>query len=180
MFNFQNVPYKVKYGVLDSNDIYNFLEPQEQNIFHMNKRNEFFIKLEKSILKDGIRNPIMCWYLKLDREDKKFRYFKFHVKEEKFLKRNLPEKFLKSDRLLVCRTHGGCRLMIAQKYNLKIPCIISDFCSELNHLDTLKSLSEIRSKFKDKPREIQLGTMGVLALHLPHVHLDCDLAIDLD
>lgn len=174
MFDFDNCPYRVRYGILNSKIIYNYLCPNEIAIRHQNARNGFFNKLENSILKEGIRNPIMCWALEEwpEKENEKYKFYKYYHKEQRFAKHMIPLEFIDKKILLICRTHGGSRLMIAQKHSLEVPCIISDFCNAFPDYETLTSISEISKKFKDQPKEIRLGKLGVLALHLPQVHLN--------
>ena len=101
--------YKVKYKILPSKIICNALVPSEHEIL---RKNTFYNKLEKSILKDGFINPIMinvgfCPWIS---------------------RRYLPKEMAKdSNKILVCCKWGGSRLYIAHKHNLDVPCIISDF-----------------------------------------------------
>jgi len=54
----QKINYTIKYAVLPSNSIENTMRPSEELIKRQNEKEGFFIKLEKSILKNGILNPI--------------------------------------------------------------------------------------------------------------------------
>ncbi len=49
----------LRYGKVPSDIIYNKIAPWPERIDELNKKNEFFIKLEKSILKEGFRNPVL-------------------------------------------------------------------------------------------------------------------------
>ena len=54
------MPYKIKYiPNMDPNIVNNTLELTPSKIESRNEENGFFLKLEKSILKDGFRNPIV-------------------------------------------------------------------------------------------------------------------------
>ena len=170
-YDFNEVPYKIRYLELNSNDIFNFLQPNEKQIEGQNKRNRFFEKLERSILQEGIRNPIVCWALKKDKEDKAFVYYDFWCKTQRFAKHRFPEKYNK-DKLIVCRTHGGSRLMIAQKYNMKVPCLLLDYCEAFPEVKVLDNMNDILDKYQDKPEEIFLGNLGLAVIHLPHIHLN--------
>lgn len=173
MYTFEDAPFKVRYTTLDPNDIFNYLCPNEKQIKGQNDRNQFFSKLERSILDEGIRNPILCWALEEwpEKEDKSFKYYKFYNKEQRFSKHLLPEKYQDKKILLVCRTHGGSRLMVAQKHNIRVPCLISDFCDAFPEIPPLKSIEEISKKYKDQPKNIFLGKLGIAVIHLPQVHL---------
>ncbi len=52
-------PYEVKYAVLPSMKIENGLKPSDERIKILNEEQEFFIKLEGSIIREGFRNPIV-------------------------------------------------------------------------------------------------------------------------
>ena len=52
-------PYVVKYAILPSNQIENDLRPNDDRINLLNETQEFFIKLEGSIIREGFRNPIV-------------------------------------------------------------------------------------------------------------------------
>ena len=93
-----DIKYQIKYiEQMDPHGIENIIKPIQEKIDRMNDENEWFYKLEKSILKEGIRNPLV-----IDA-------------------RLSPH----GERRLKCR-YGGSRLMIAQKYNIKIQGIIID------------------------------------------------------
>ncbi len=55
---FQEINYVIKYAVIPSSIIENTMYPPEHIIKEQNEREDYFIKLEESILKNGIRNPI--------------------------------------------------------------------------------------------------------------------------
>ena len=75
-----------------------------------------FTKLEESILKDGIHHPV-CIVSGIPKDD----YFKCDL----YL---FPESQLKKkEKMLHSRVFGGSRLSIAQKHNLKVPCVVHDF-----------------------------------------------------
>jgi hypothetical protein len=175
MFEVSEAPYKVRFGILKARDIFNFLEPHNNNIEHMNNRNQFFIKLESSILKYGVRNPVMLWAIPKMKEKikgkERFCMYSVMARQQQFLKSKISEYWYDKDYILVCRTHGGSRLLIAQKHDLEVPCIISDFCDKYSHLETLNSKEEIKNKFKDKPRKVKLGKLGTIVLKLPQIQM---------
>ena len=51
--------YVVKYAVIPSNQINNVIEPTEIRMKEMEEESQFFSKLERSILNQGFRNPIV-------------------------------------------------------------------------------------------------------------------------
>ncbi len=55
----EKMSYIVKYDILPSKVIQNTLIPEERRIKKLEELHQFFTKLEKSILKEGIRNPIV-------------------------------------------------------------------------------------------------------------------------
>jgi len=151
--------FKVYYAVLPSNEITNICGPVRRNednsktkdnvtyIGRMNTKNGFYVRLEASILKNGISNPILvqagfC-------NDRTIHYLHNGEQED-------PSK------ILVCERQGGSRLWIAQKYNMDIPCIISDFTGKFAddpRATLLKTKKQILAKFNPKP-EIALIKAG--------------------
>jgi hypothetical protein len=51
--------YKTRFAVVSALDIDNIIEPPLERIQEMEEKNGFFSKLEKSILEEGFRNPIV-------------------------------------------------------------------------------------------------------------------------
>ncbi len=167
--------YKVRYVVINSNDIYNECGPisagpvgwdshqinkrkiaAERYVKRLNDKNGFYIKLEDSILKNGVRNPILAsagW-----------------VPENK-IKRIPP--YLQNDieKALVCHHLGGSRLWIAQKHNLMVPCLVSDFVEMFPNAEHLMTEEQVMDKFMDKPRRISFSKYGLTVSNLPQVHL---------
>ena len=58
--------YQIRYETLESNLIANSICPWPERVVAGNKKNDFFTKLEKSILVEGFRNPILV-YAKRDK-----------------------------------------------------------------------------------------------------------------
>lgn len=106
--------YKVKYKVLQPADICNALRENDAELI---RKHKFFSELESSILEKGFINPILvnAGYC------------------PKLWHRKLPAE-MKADpsKILVCCKWGGSRLYIAQKHNLSVPCLISDFINRFN------------------------------------------------
>lgn len=126
-------------------------------IFQRNKRDNFYTLLESSILKDGFRNPILVcagW-----------------CPPKKHQKLPPPMKNNKS-KILICDRHGGSRLYIAQKHNMEIPCIISDFCNQYKDYPLCKNQNDILAYFRDKPDRIVINVHGVHVRKLPQVQFN--------
>ena len=166
--------YRIRYVVLPSNQIINVCGPHrmppnlsgkqrelreisnQRYIDGMNKKNGFYTKLEASILKDGIRNPILV--------QAGYCMPKWH--------QYLPQDIVDNpEKILVCNTHGGSRLYIAQKHNLEIPCLVNDFLDVFPYEKTLEYTEEILECFTDKPVGIMFGDKGISISSLPQVHL---------
>jgi len=133
---FQEINYTVKYAVLPSNSIENTMHPSEELIKEQNNGEQFFIKLEKSVLESGIVNPIGI--------------------------------AAKKDKIYV--TYGGSRLMIAQKHNLDVPCIIADFDNVFPEAKTIKE-EEIPSYYKNPPTHFQLRAAKLYIHGCENIHL---------
>jgi len=150
--------YTIRYVKLNSNEIINALLPRDpiDHINRLNHKNNFYERLEKSILKDGIINPILInagWCYPIRRSW-------------------LPPGISGKERhLLFCDKCGGSRLWVAQKYNLEIPCIVSDFYGRFVDQEQLFTIGDILKKFRDKPKSIKLLPSGVHFTNLPHSHL---------
>lgn len=170
-------PYEVYHNVLNPHRIWNFLEiPPDLR----KARQEFYDNLEASILKEGVRNPILVVKIKRyppeklrNKMKKNSSWRAYHSRhdfwwtndedEPIWLPRHkTPKKKIAPDgSMFVCRMLGGSRLLIAQKHNIKIPCIISDFCKDAATGKPLKSKKDIFQCFKDQPKAIGFGSYGV-------------------
>lgn len=67
--------------------------------------------------------------------------------------------------------YGGSRLYIAQKHNLKIPCIISDHCNRFPNEEILYNIDQIYEKFFDLPKAIYFSNKGINMSGCEHSHL---------
>jgi len=128
----------------------NFIETQ-------NRKNNFYNKLEASILKEGVRNPILVWagwY-----QDSKMTRLPPKMKED-------------STKILVCHTNGGSRLWIAQKHDLDIPCIVSDFVNRFSRERVLETDQDVLDCYKDKPSAVKFNSYGIDIFNLPQIHME--------
>ncbi len=166
--------YKVRYGILNSTIIFNETgfytegpfgwddesvktrkEKCQQKINEINKESGFYIRLENSILKEGFRNPILV-------DAGSCRLMRKGIKNP-----CLPIEMQRDHtKILTCNYNGGSRLMIAQKYNLQIPCIISDFIDRFSDFKLLETNEDIISCFTGQPFRISFNLHG-LRLHSP-------------
>ena len=168
--------FEIRYVVLDQNLVFNECGPMsagppgwtdhlikkreeraEKYINAMNKKSGFYTKLEASILKDGFRNPISvrCGWC----PEHKIQKLPIEMQED-------------STKILTCDSHGGSRLMIAQKLNLDIPCLIIDFIDRFSNELLVEKNSKALSKFyKDQPRSIVVNDHGIAVHDLPQIHL---------
>lgn len=97
----------------------------------------------------------------------------FFIKLEQSILKNgfrNPIVITASRRRIVTR-YGGSRLMIAQKHNLDIPCIIADFDEIFPEGIRLKTIDDIRRYYTDQPRKILLKEYGINMSGCEHVHL---------
>ena len=145
--------YIVRYSVLDATSVFNYIGPDvlgtainhklrldNNKIQERNKRDNFYNNLEKSILEEGFRNPIIVsagW-------------------TSGGIYRNLPKEIQDKGmrNLVICHQLGGSRLYIAQKHRLQIPCIIKDYSNVFRDLPVLDNEESIRILYKDQPTNV--------------------------
>jgi len=169
--------YNLRYGILPARKIYNLASPElvikpSEYSSNMNKKwvasvyinrfNEeigFYEKLEKSIMKEGIRNPIMVtsgfprWR---DIEDVDLEY----------LKTVHPSEWL------FCEFLGGSRLYIAQKNNWLVPVVISDWTGKYSYFKQIHTREELATCFVDPPNYMYFTQRGLRTTPPRHIHLD--------
>lgn len=149
--------YTVRYAELPARSIYNHLQPTDSAIQQRNAVTQFYEKLETSIRNHGIQNPIniLCGgpadWLRL-------KTLPNHMKEN-------PQ------RALICWSIGGSRLMIAQKLDLVVPCLIADYTDQFTDCPCVESENDAYSYFAVRPKKIRFNRTGVWIKDLPHVHL---------
>lgn len=169
--------YKLRYGTLDPNIIFNEVGPfsggkpgwseeavrlrEEKGFKHIkfiNEQTGFFDNLEKSILKEGFRNPILInagWCAKI---------------RDRGINNRLPLEMQEDhSKILSCSQNGGSRLYIAQKHNLKIPCIVADYVDRFPEFKLLETKEDVLEQYIDKPQKIMLLKDSFRIYHLPQV-----------
>lgn len=153
--------YKIKYGMVYSKDIINLCGPEynakepgliindpelvrkaQRNIIEL--RSKFYSDLHLSIKHVGILNPILAT-----------------AGYPQFKHPNLIPDQYKNQIGLWCEIQGGSRLYFAKKYDLFVPCIISDFCNFFEDGVELTTEEDILSLFKNKPEHINISDKGV-------------------
>jgi hypothetical protein len=107
-----------------------------------------YSRLETSILKEGIRNPvtITCG-----------------VPRKRTMQHLPPEmRVLPPEQLLLLETTlGGSRLHVCQKHNMQIPCIVTDWTGRFASEPEIKNESDARMCYLDQPRSIRFDdTLG--------------------
>lgn len=140
------INYKVRYAVLDPHLIFNYNAPTERAIEKHNARNGFYTQLEASILKDGIRNPIIV-------------VSGFHQKGNNLEK--FPEH-MRGSNILYCRDCGCSRLWVAQKNNIKIPCLIADSNDRFSDQLLLNTKEEVLKYFTDEISYIKFAKNRII------------------
>ena len=169
------LPYKVHYKILDPHTIFNYVEGRRNmkrrmsNVATPKNTLEFFFNLEKSILEDGVRNPIVVLMVKKKKEDARFFRYYLDSKNELMLNREVvgtsPEYFL------VCVESGGSRLLFTQKHNIPTPCLIVDFCDKITDGELVNSAEEALNYYQDKPNHLSFETNGIFITGANHYHM---------
>lgn len=103
-----------------------------------------YSRLEQSILAEGFRNPIIitCGTPK-----------KRTIENLPPEMRDLPPK----DLLLCEMTMGGSRLHVAQKHDMKIPCIVNDWTGRFASKPEIKQARDAFQLYKDPPKGITMN-----------------------
>lgn len=174
-------PFRIYYAVLPSSSITNCVAPgyrhvtgantpegvakrnkaQTDYISNLNKKNSFYVKLEASIQKDGILNPILVQAGYCTEIYRKY----------------LPESHQKDlSKALCCDRNGGSRLFIANKLKLDVPCIISDFAGRFKDVgfEELHDKEAVMRKYKVRPKQIIINQAGVHVGQPIQLHLEAD------
>jgi len=143
--------YTIRFAILNPNSIHNICGPDrsgkaQEYIDKANKKkNGFFTKLEKSILDEGFRNPILV--------NAGFCH--------PYLIKYLPQDMIDDPKkILMCWINGGSRLWFAVKYDLMIPCIISDAVGRFEN-EELVTEETFDSYYKDGLRGLKFGENGI-------------------
>ena len=146
------LPYKIRFVTLSSRSIYNYVGPWDWNDNEIRRAKRaylydrmvtWFDELEQSILLDGIKNPISIVSGKLRLND--------------WL--SLPEYARKNQ--LTCNLLGGSRLFIAQKHDLPVPCIVSDFTDRFSNCPEVYQATDIKKLFVNPPSRIIYSKHGL-------------------
>lgn len=175
--------YDVRYGFIDTKDVYNLCDltripelfykfhsvwwtdtmkkvRQRAHDYYYNRYDELtnhYSNLEKSILKDGIKNPIVLTYA------------------HRPMFRNVQEidPDIRETPLLMLEHLGGSRFLIAKKHNMQIPVLISDFIGDYKSFEKLIDVEEIKNKFytEDSFKDITLQKNGLHMTTKNFIHM---------
>ena len=63
-------------------------------------------------------------------------------------------------------------MWIAQKHNLKIPCILTDWVGDFSNYKEVRNELEIRKMFKDNPQKVIINKDGVSIGRIPENYLE--------
>lgn len=115
----------------------------------MNKLCGHYEKLEESVIKEGLRNPVIisCGFPRRCKME--------HLPPE--LKLKPP-----ASRLLLEGTTGGSRLWAAQKHNVPLPCFINDFSNSYKGKNRILTVSQARKLYKDPPKMLRMDARNGL------------------
>lgn len=128
----------------------------------LNSISGHYQKLEASILKEGMRNPVIitCGYPRR-------RAIECLPPEM----RTIPHQ----DLLLLETTTGGSRLHVCQKYNMNIRCLVNDWMDRFREFPIVKTVEDARSYYKDQPKGLsfhrRLGLVEDFDQHKIGYHL---------
>lgn len=152
------------YGVysfdLNGSDIFNYAGPpgvgchytdsnkrkeaENHYIEQFNKKNDnFYINLEKSVLENGFRNPILVtrgWAPE---------------SAKKRINQGFPD--LRYEDTNFCCTFGGSRLWVANRNNLKVPCIVVDYTNSPLSTNRIDYVGDLYRLFTDMPGPIMFN-----------------------
>jgi hypothetical protein len=105
-----------------------------------------YAKLEESIRRDGVWNPVIVTTGPLMRR----------------AETELPAKVRHDRKRVVCEWVGGSRLLIAQRLGIDVPVIVNDRANIFPEFGRVWPGTDIASLFKDKPRRIVWQADGCL------------------
>jgi hypothetical protein len=128
-----------------------------------------YTKLEKSILTEGFRNPLIVTRGQPTKR-------KLSQLPPEIL--SLPSK----ERYILEGVTGGSRLWVAQKHNIPVPCIINDNSNAESTGELITSVDQARNLFKDPPKTMwfdsKAGLVEAYDNHKTSYHLEPELIED--
>jgi hypothetical protein len=102
------------------------------------RRTGHYSRLEESIRRDGIWNPVMLTTGRLKRRGEY----------------ELPPAVRADPARVVCEYVGGSRLLVAARLGLDVPAIVNDGANLFPDADPVRRGSDVRGLFRDQPRRI--------------------------
>lgn len=151
--------YKIHYVTLESRRIYNYVGPwdwkdsdwrKSRRQYLFDRKKDWYLELEQDILTNGFQNPI-CIVNQLPKNDWM----------------SIPEYGQKLG--LICNWVGGSRLFWAQKHNLDIPCLVSDFTGKFKDLPEIRHLNQLNQYFKTPPNRVVFTRWGLDIRDIPGI-----------
>jgi hypothetical protein len=119
---------------------------EETYIRAFDRRTRHYTRLTESIAADGVWNPVMLTTGPL-------------LRREEW---ELPNPVRFDPARVVCEYVGGSRLLIAARLGLDVPAIINDRANVFPELKRLKTGSDVRPLFQDRPRRVVWRNDGTL------------------
>lgn len=168
---FEKVPYKIKFGYLPANKIYNINGPEfkegwcptfrwdpdskakrnamaEKYVNHYNKITKgFYNRLAQSLQEKGCQDPIVI---------------SAGATKDRFMK-HLPVELQKyPERMVVCIGPGCSRLYWMQKWDWRdIPCVLLDHVERFPNWETLDTEQKVIDKWTNKPKGFRFGRFEI-------------------
>lgn len=108
----------------------------------MNQLCGHYSRLEASMLREGMRNPIIvtCGPPRRRTLD--------HLPPE--IRNRRPAQIMIMESLT-----GGSRLWVAQKHDMAIPILVNDWTGRFQGMAQLTTIAQVREHFQDQPRDLQ-------------------------
>lgn len=140
-----DVNYHVNFAKIPSKEILNLAGPKSSfKVDSTNAINGYYHKLEKRILEKGFDNPILVVVGSKGWSDHP--YYK---------------KYKQWSNKPVCLEFGGDELYIAQKHNLEVPVIMTNYLKNGTKYPRILSLEKVGERFSEKPKSIWFDEKGI-------------------
>lgn len=121
--------------------------------------NGHFINLEASMVKDGFHNPINTIT---------------GQPRDMYMKNVFPDvvvpDYYNSLPLICTHTFGGSRLIIARKYNMRVPCLVYDYIGAFPNAPEIKNTKELKELFTDAYNVSSMQS-PVIVRAIKHTHM---------
>jgi hypothetical protein len=119
--------------------------------------NGHYSRLEASVLKEGVRNPVMLVTGGV------------HRRKEC----ELPPQWRGRKDAVISEYLGGSRIDIARRHGLAAPAIVNDFGNVFADARRIGTAAELLACFTDKPRRVEFNTeRGAYVNDMPYAHME--------